>query len=186
MYRLASRCVTAPSSGSSPSEREGWATWPANRAGVRRHRRRSRRPVCERRRKWWNAMARHRCFGMTLTSEALAVVPKLADWNAIFVSSDNGDGRLTGNRSCPTSSAPIPRVRWEHARSRCICARRASRIFTRSAWTTPGDTTASACSRTRLSGPRISSPTFIHRSAPRTFRPTSRRSGSPAPMPATS
>ena len=35
-------------------------------------------------------------FGMVLSSEALAVVPKLAEWNAIFISSDNGDGRLTG------------------------------------------------------------------------------------------
>jgi branched-chain amino acid transport system substrate-binding protein len=40
-------------------------------------------------------------FGMTLSSEALAVVPKLADWNAIFVSSDNGDGRLTGSSFVP-------------------------------------------------------------------------------------
>ena len=40
-------------------------------------------------------------FGMTLSSEALAVVPKLAEWNAIFVSSDNGDGRLTGESFVP-------------------------------------------------------------------------------------
>jgi branched-chain amino acid transport system substrate-binding protein len=40
-------------------------------------------------------------FGMTLSSEALAVVPKLAEWNAIFVSSDNGDGRLTGSSFVP-------------------------------------------------------------------------------------
>jgi branched-chain amino acid transport system substrate-binding protein len=40
-------------------------------------------------------------FGMTLSSEALAVVPKLAEWNAIFVSSDNGDGRLTGDSFVP-------------------------------------------------------------------------------------
>jgi branched-chain amino acid transport system substrate-binding protein len=40
-------------------------------------------------------------FGMTLSSEALAVVPKLADWNTIFVSSDNGDGRLTGSSFVP-------------------------------------------------------------------------------------
>ena len=39
----------------------------------------------------------HLLFGMTLSSEALAVVPKLAEWNAIFMSSDNGDGRLTGS-----------------------------------------------------------------------------------------
>lgn len=40
-------------------------------------------------------------FGMTLSSEALAVVPKLAEWNAIFMSSDNGDGRLTGSSLVP-------------------------------------------------------------------------------------
>ena len=40
-------------------------------------------------------------YGMTLSSEALAVVPKLADWNAIFISSDNGDGRLTGDSFVP-------------------------------------------------------------------------------------
>lgn len=40
-------------------------------------------------------------MGMTLSSEALAVVPKLADWNAIFVSSDNGDGRLTTSSIVP-------------------------------------------------------------------------------------
>ncbi len=43
----------------------------------------------------------HVFFGMTLSSEALAVVPKLAEWNAIFVSSDNGDGRLTGSSLVP-------------------------------------------------------------------------------------
>ncbi len=40
-------------------------------------------------------------MGMVLSSEALAVVPKLAEWNAIFVSSDNGDGRLTGSSLVP-------------------------------------------------------------------------------------
>src|SRR5665213_555334 len=40
-------------------------------------------------------------FGMTLSSEALAVVPKLGEWNAIFISSDNGDGRLTGESFVP-------------------------------------------------------------------------------------
>jgi branched-chain amino acid transport system substrate-binding protein len=39
--------------------------------------------------------------GITLSSEALAVVPKLAEWNAIFVSSDNGDGRLTAESLVP-------------------------------------------------------------------------------------
>ena len=39
--------------------------------------------------------------GITLSSEALAVVPKLDEWNAIFVSSDNGDGRLTAESFVP-------------------------------------------------------------------------------------
>lgn len=39
--------------------------------------------------------------GLTLSSEALAVVPKLAEWNAIFVSGINGDGRLTGESFVP-------------------------------------------------------------------------------------
>ncbi len=43
----------------------------------------------------------HLLFGMVFSSEALAVVPKLAEWNAIFMSSDNGDGRLTGSSYVP-------------------------------------------------------------------------------------
>ena len=43
----------------------------------------------------------HLLMGMTLSSEALAVVPKLTDWNAIFISSDNGDGRLTAESFVP-------------------------------------------------------------------------------------
>jgi branched-chain amino acid transport system substrate-binding protein len=39
--------------------------------------------------------------GITLSSEALAVAPKLAEWKAIFVSSDNGDGRLTAESFVP-------------------------------------------------------------------------------------
>src|SRR5437763_15722930 len=39
--------------------------------------------------------------GITLSSEALAVVPKLDEWNAIFISSDNGDGRLTADSFVP-------------------------------------------------------------------------------------
>jgi branched-chain amino acid transport system substrate-binding protein len=39
--------------------------------------------------------------GLTLSSEALAVVPKLAEWNAIFVSGINGDGRLTAESFVP-------------------------------------------------------------------------------------
>src|SRR5262249_15545558 len=39
--------------------------------------------------------------GITVSSEVLAVVPKLAEWNAIFISSDNGDGRLTAESFVP-------------------------------------------------------------------------------------
>jgi ABC-type branched-subunit amino acid transport system substrate-binding protein len=39
--------------------------------------------------------------GITLSSEALAVVPKLAEWDSIFISSDNGDGRLTAESLVP-------------------------------------------------------------------------------------
>ncbi len=39
--------------------------------------------------------------GLTLSSEALAVVPKLAEWNALFVSGINGDGSLTGDKFVP-------------------------------------------------------------------------------------
>jgi branched-chain amino acid transport system substrate-binding protein len=39
--------------------------------------------------------------GITLSSEALAIVPKLAEWNSIFISSDNGDGRLTAESLVP-------------------------------------------------------------------------------------
>jgi branched-chain amino acid transport system substrate-binding protein len=39
--------------------------------------------------------------GITLSSEALAIVPKLEEWNSIFISSDNGDGRLTAASLVP-------------------------------------------------------------------------------------
>jgi branched-chain amino acid transport system substrate-binding protein len=39
--------------------------------------------------------------GLVLSSEALAVVPKLAEWDAIFVSGINGDGRLTADSFVP-------------------------------------------------------------------------------------
>jgi len=86
-------------------------------------------------------------FGMTLSSEALAVVPKLAEWETIFVSSDNGDGRLTGESLVPNFfraniSGPMGRERC-----RCICAGRRSRGSMPSAWTTPGAATASRSSK---------------------------------------
>ncbi|MFO1025350.1 MAG: ABC transporter substrate-binding protein [Acetobacteraceae bacterium] len=40
------------------------------------------------------------------SNEALATVPKLAEWDAIFVSGDNGDGRLTGESLVPNFFRP--------------------------------------------------------------------------------
>jgi branched-chain amino acid transport system substrate-binding protein len=39
--------------------------------------------------------------GITLSSEALAVVPKLTEWDSIFISGINGDGRLTADSFVP-------------------------------------------------------------------------------------
>ena len=39
--------------------------------------------------------------GVTVSSEALALVPKLGEWNAVFMSSINGDGRLTAESLVP-------------------------------------------------------------------------------------
>ena len=92
----------------------------------------------------------HLLFGMVLSSEALAVVPKLAEWNAIFMSSDNGDGRLTGSSFVPNFfRANISGPMETRAISLWLRQRRDSRTSTRSAWTMPGATTASTCSRTR-------------------------------------
>lgn len=40
------------------------------------------------------------------SNEALAVVPKLAEWNTVFISGDNGDGRLTGSSLVPNFFRP--------------------------------------------------------------------------------
>ena len=55
-------------------------------------------------RKAQEMVERHDCrliTGITASSEALAVVPKLAEWNAVFMSSINGDGRLTAESFVP-------------------------------------------------------------------------------------
>lgn len=55
-------------------------------------------------RKAQEMVERHDCrliTGVTASSEALALVPKLAEWNAIFMSSINGDGRLTAASFVP-------------------------------------------------------------------------------------
>ena len=40
------------------------------------------------------------------SNEALAVVPKLAEWDTVFVSGDNGDGRLTAESLVPNFFRP--------------------------------------------------------------------------------
>jgi len=40
------------------------------------------------------------------SNEALAVVPKLAEWDALFISGDNGDGRLTAESLVPNFFRP--------------------------------------------------------------------------------
>jgi branched-chain amino acid transport system substrate-binding protein len=40
------------------------------------------------------------------SNEALATVPKLAEWDTIFISGDNGDGRLTGESLVPNFFRP--------------------------------------------------------------------------------
>lgn len=55
-------------------------------------------------RKAQEMVERHGCrlfTGLTVSSEALAVVPKLGEWNALFMSSINGDGRLTAESLVP-------------------------------------------------------------------------------------
>jgi len=44
--------------------------------------------------------------GIGASNEALAVCPKLAEWDTIFVSGDNGDGRLTGESLVPNFFRP--------------------------------------------------------------------------------
>jgi branched-chain amino acid transport system substrate-binding protein len=55
-------------------------------------------------RKVQEMVERHDCrliTGITVSSEALAVVPKLGEWKALFMSSINGDGRLTAESLVP-------------------------------------------------------------------------------------
>jgi branched-chain amino acid transport system substrate-binding protein len=44
--------------------------------------------------------------GITASNEALAIVPRLAEWDTVFVSGDNGDGRLTGESLVPNFFRP--------------------------------------------------------------------------------
>ena len=104
-------------------------------------------------RKAQEMVERHDCrllTGITLSSEALAVVPKLAEWDSIFISSDNGDGRLTAE-SLRAELLPRQHLGSDgHARGVALSARRPScRSSMRWGSTTPGATTACRSSRTR-------------------------------------
>jgi len=56
--------------------------------------------------------------GVIVSSEAAAMLPKLEEWNALFISHGNGDGRLTAELYVPRFSAPIRPRRWARVRSR--------------------------------------------------------------------
>jgi len=43
---------------------------------------------------------------IVVSNEALAIAPRLAEWNTIFISGDNGDGRLTGESLVPNFFRP--------------------------------------------------------------------------------
>jgi len=87
--------------------------------------------------------------GITLSSEALAIVPKLSEWNAIFISSDNGDGRLTAESFVPNFfRANVSGPMGTRAVSLYIKTR-PIRPSMRWGSTMPGATTACRCSRTR-------------------------------------
>src|SRR5262245_64409642 len=54
----------------------------------------------------------HILTGVIVSSEAAAMLPKLEEWNAIFLSHGNGDGRLTAELYVPrffraNTSAPM-------------------------------------------------------------------------------
>ena len=170
------------------AERQGRAARPADRDGVRRHRRRSRHLRAQG--AGDGGARRHAAFSpaITLSSEALAVVPKLAEWDTIFISSDNGDGRLTAE-ILRAELLPRQHLRPDgHARGGALAAR--------------VEDAELLCDRARLRlGPQqhrrvrvrgeegeeeLRRRGLSRRSAPRTTRPTSPRSASPARTPASS
>ena len=126
----------------------------------------------------------HLLFGMVLSSEALAVVPKLAEWNAIFVSSDNGDGRLTGSSFVPNFfraniSGPME-TRAISLWLRKVRLRISMRIGMDYAW---GHNSIGVFKdEVTKAKKNFVGAVFIRRSAQRIFPPISRRSASPALM----
>ena len=104
-------------------------------------------------RKAQEMVERHNCrlfTGITLSSEALAVVPKLAEWDSIFISADQRR-RPADRRELRAELLPRQHLGADgHARGVALSADgQARRSSMRSGWTTPGATTAWLCSRTR-------------------------------------
>ena len=88
--------------------------------------------------------------GLTLSSEALAVVPKLAEWNAIFVSGNNGDGRLTGDSFVPNFfRANISGPMGARAVSLYLRDSKVQQLLRARPRLSVGATTACRCSKTR-------------------------------------
>ena len=120
---------------------------------------------------------------LTLSSEALAVVPKLAEWNAIFVSGINGDGRLTAesfvpnffraNTSGPMGARAVSLYLREAKAQELLCA--GARLCL-GPQQRPGVRERDEARQEELHRQGVCA-----RPAPRTTRPTSPRSASRAP-----
>ena len=122
--------------------------------------------------------------GITLSSEALAVVPKLAEWDTIFISSDNGDGRLTAESLVPNFfRANISGPMGTRAVSLYLRTAKLQKFYALGldyAW---GHNSVQVFEQEAPSRRRSSSARSSRRPAPRTIRPTSPRFASPAPTP---
>ena len=123
--------------------------------------------------------------GITLSSEALAVVPKLAEWDSIFISSDNGDGRLTAESLVPNFfRANISGPMGTRAVSLYLRSAKLKNFYALGHRLRLGpQQRAGVRARGEASPRRSSSARCSRRPAPRTTRPTSPRSASPAPTP---
>ena len=141
-------------------------------------------------RKAQEMVERHDCrlfTGITLSSEALAIVPKLAEWNSIFISSDNGDGRLTAesfvpnffraNTSGPMGTRAVSLYLKDDAKLQKFYA-----IGMDYAW---GHNSVQVFENEMKRLGKEFSARYSRRPAPRTTRPTSPRSGNLARTPST-
>ncbi len=116
------------------------------------------------------------------------MLPKLEEWNAVFLSHGNGDGRLTAELFVPrffraNTSAPM----GARALALYLKDAPAEEASSRSPPTRPGAARATRRSKSRSRrSARIWSTRSSRRSRTRTIRPTSPRSCSRAPTAATS